>query len=179
MAQDPVVRRSKFLSLVLRHKPETVNITLDAAGWIEIAVLLPAVKMSRAQLDEILHENRKKRFELSPDGLRIRASQGHSVDVELGYEEKTPPETLYHGTSKNYFDSLRAHGILKRERHHVHMSPDVPTARIVARRRPNPIVLWIEADNMAADGFKFYLSTNGVWLTEHVPPKYFDVLDLT
>lgn len=176
MSKDPLVRRSKHLSLVLRHDPASVGLTLDAAGWVEVEKLLPAMKMTREQLNEVVHENNKKRFEFSSDGTKIRASQGHSVDVELGYEEKTPPERLYHGTSKDILDVLMREGLKKMQRHHVHLSPDVATALVVARRRANPTVLEVFAQTMVSEGHKFYLSTNGVWLTEHVPPGRFDVL---
>ncbi len=192
MSKDPLVRRSKHLSLVLRHDPASVGLTLDAAGWVDVAKLLPAMKFTREQLDEVVHENNKKRFEFSPDGLKVRASQGHSVDVDLGYEEKEPPKALYHGTSKNLLAQLIDEGLKKMQRHHVHLSADVPTALNVARRRSGPpMVLEVFADMMHAAGFKFYLSTNGVWLTEHVPSKYlsrpaidgaapgFDMLDKT
>lgn len=176
MSKDPVVRRSKHLSLVLRHDPASVGLTLDAAGWVEVDKLLPAMKFTREQLDEVVNENNKKRFEFSPDGTKIRASQGHSVEVDLGYEEKAPPERLYHGSSKDILDVLLREGLKKMQRHHVHLSPDVATALIVARRRANPIVLEVFAQTMVSEGHKFYLSTNGVWLTEHVPPGRFDVL---
>lgn len=176
MSKDPIVRRSKHLSLVLRHDPTSVGLTLDAAGWVEVEKLLPAMRFTRAQLDEVVHENNKKRFEFSSDGKMIRASQGHSVDVDLGYEEKTPPTRLYHGTSKDLLDILMREGLRKMARHHVHLSPDVDTALIVARRRKNSIVLEVFAQTMVGEGHKFYLSTNGVWLTDHVPPGRFEVL---
>lgn len=176
MSKDPVVRRSKHLSLVLRHDPASVGITLDEAGWTDVPKLLTAMKMSREQLEEVVENNNKKRFEFSPDKSRIRASQGHSVDVDLGYEEKTPPERLYHGTSGTILHLLQQEGLKKMDRHHVHLSPDVDTALVVARRRQSPIVLEVSAQTMASEGHKFYLSTNGVWLTDHVPPGRFDVM---
>ena len=180
MSKDALVRRSKHLSLVLRHDPASVGLTLDGAGWADVDKLLPAMKLTREQLEEVVRDNNKKRFEFSPDGAKIRASQGHSVDVDLGYEEQTPPKTLYHGTSKSLLDTLIVEGLKKMQRHHVHLSVDVPTALTVAKRRPGaPMVLEVWADRMHADGHKFYLSTNGVWLTDHVPSKYFDLLDMT
>jgi putative RNA 2'-phosphotransferase len=179
MSKDPLVRRSKHLSLVLRHDPGSVGLTLDSAGWVDVAKLLPAMKLTRVQLDEVVRDNNKKRFEFSPDGLQIRASQGHSVAVDLGYEEQAPPKTLYHGTSKKLLDDLIVDGIKRMARQHVHLSKDVETAVDVGRRHGPPVVLEIWANKMHADGYKFYLSTNGVWLTDHVPSKYFDMLDVT
>ncbi len=183
--RDPLVSKSKYLSLILRHKPETVGLTLDPHGWIGVSDLLKAMKWSMEDLEHVVADNNKKRFEFSEDKLRIRASQGHSVEVDLAYEEKIPPDVLYHGTSRDILHILEKEGLKKMQRHHVHMSPDVKTALIVARRRKNPIVLeiWtnmpeVEGD-MFRDGFKFYLSTNGVWLTDHVPSAYFRVLDMT
>src|SRR5438067_2105819 len=120
---------SKFLSLVLRHKPEEVGIVLDAAGWVGVEEVLAAcgrhgVAITRAELDEIVAGSDKQRFAFSDDGARIRASQGHSVQVELGYEPADPPPTLYHGTVEKFLPSIRENGILKGERHHVHLSPD-------------------------------------------------------
>jgi putative RNA 2'-phosphotransferase len=153
-----------------------VGLILDAAGWVEVEKLLPAMKFTREQLEEVVHENNKKRFEFSVDGKMIRASQGHSVEVDLGYEEKDPPNCLYHGTSGEILDVLLREGLKKMRRHHVHLSTDVNTALIVARRRRKPIVLGVFAQKMRNDGYKFYLSTNGVWLTDHVPPALFEVL---
>jgi putative RNA 2'-phosphotransferase len=153
-----------------------VGLILDTAGWVEVAKLLPAMKFTRDQLDEVVHENNKKRFEFSADGTKIRASQGHSVDVDLGYEEKEPPKTLYHGTSGDILDVLMREGLKKMARHHVHLSQDVDTALLVARRRKSPMVLEVFAQAMVGAGHKFYLSTNGVWLTDHVPSGRFGVL---
>jgi putative RNA 2'-phosphotransferase len=177
MSKDPLVHRSKHLSLVLRHDPGSVGLTLDGAGWVEVAKLLPAMKFTRQQLDEVVKENNKKRFEFSSDGLKIRASQGHSVEVDLGYQEQEPPERLYHGTSGDLLKVLLVEGLKPMDRHDVHLSASVEDARAVAKRRRNPVILEILADTMTKDGFKFRLSTNGVWLTEHVPPKYCSVLE--
>jgi len=177
VSNSPLVRRSKHLSLVLRHDPASVGLTLDKAGWVSIVTLLGAMKMTREQLDEVVQRNDKKRFDLSADGAMIRASQGHSVDVDLGYEEQAPPERLYHGTSADWVPSILRTGLDKRERHHVHLSVDEPNAMIVARRRPRPIVLRILAAEMVKEGHKFFLSTNGVWLTDVVPSSFIVVPD--
>ena len=128
--------------------------------------------MTPEQLREVVETNDKKRFEFSPDGLRIRASQGHSVEVELGYQPAAPPETLYHGTAARNLESIRRQGLLKGQRHHVHLSADPETATNVGQRYGRPLVLKIDAAAMHAAGRIFFVSTNGVWLTECVPPEY-------
>lgn len=174
---DPklLVKTSKRLSLVLRHKPESVGVKLDAAGWTDVDGLLRAMRISREDLNKVVADNNKKRFEFSGDGKRIRASQGHSVDVDLGYEPSDPPDVLYHGTYANALDSIFKTGLDKRDRHHVHMSKDVATAQQVGQRRGDVRILLVNAAAMVRDGFKFYVSTNGVWLTDHVPAKYLSV----
>jgi putative RNA 2'-phosphotransferase len=176
------VATSKFLSWVLRHAPGEVGLTLDAQGWVTIDDLLAAAaahgrKLSRADLDEIVAWNPKQRFALSDDHTRIRANQGHSVDVELGYEPATPPEHLFHGTVTAALPDIRAIGLHRMSRHHVHLSADAATARTVGLRRGHPIVLIVAANRMHRDGHAFFLSANGVWLTEHVPPPYLQIPD--
>lgn len=176
---DPKIltRKSKHMSLVLRHDPASVGLTLDSAGWVEVDLFLAAMKMTRDELNAVVAENSKKRFEFSDDGFRIRASQGHSVEVDLGYEETLPPEHLWHGTSASALSAIQEKGLLKMDRHHVHLSVDEPTALNVARRRSGPsVMLRVRATEMHTDGHKFYVSTNGVWLTDHVPPKYLETL---
>jgi putative RNA 2'-phosphotransferase len=165
---------SKFLSLVLRHKPEEVGLALDPAGWVDVDVLLAAISrhgdpISRADLDRIVATNDKKRFAFSDDGRRIRASQGHSVEVELGYEPIVPPELLYHGTPERFVPSIRAQGLLKGQRHHVHLSDNPTTATAVGQRRGKPVILTIKAGEMQRGGHAFFRSANGVYLTDHVP----------
>ncbi len=164
-----LVKISKRLSFVLRHDPASVGLTLDFAGWIDTEILLKALHLSREDLEQIVAENTKKRFEFSSDGQRIRASQGHTIEIDLGYGETTPPEFLYHGTSEDSLSTIFTSGLLKMNRHHVHLSADQDTARIVARRRPNPTLLSVGAFAMSQAGHRFYLSTNGVWLVDHVP----------
>ena len=173
------VRNSKFLSLVLRHRPDLAGITLDAAGWVDVDELLAGCEragraITRAQLEEIVATNDKKRFEFDDDHARIRASQGHSVEVDLGYEPADPPAILFHGTAERNLESIRRHGLLRGRRHHVHLSADEATAAAVGRRYGTPVVLTVDAARMAADGLAFFLSTNAVWLTAHVPPEYLD-----
>jgi len=168
------VKRSKLLSRILRHDPGGFGLTLDEAGWLDVAALLGVVTyMSRQDLEDVVADNDKKRFEFNEDKTRIRASQGHSVEVGLGYEEREPPETLYHGTSTRFVEAVfESGGLQKMARHHVHLSADLATALIVANRRRPAIILTVQAGVMHADGYKFYLSTNGVWLTDSVPKTY-------
>jgi putative RNA 2'-phosphotransferase len=170
---------SKFLSLVLRHQPETVGIKLDEAGWVPVDELLDALAahgqpLTLEELQEVVDTNDKKRFTIQ-DGY-IRANQGHSVPVDLQLLEAEPPELLYHGTVPRFLDRIREKGLLKGERHHVHLSPDRETAVKVGKRRGLPHLLTVRAGQMHGDGYKFYLSANGVWLTDHVPPQYLDGL---
>jgi putative RNA 2'-phosphotransferase len=173
------VRLSKFLSFVLRHKPQTIGIQLDSAGWVGVAELLRActehqVTVSRADLDQVVANDEKSRYEFSPDGLLIRASQGHSIAVDLGYEVKEPPEFLYHGTVARFIEAVRAEGLKKGQRHDVHLSADRETACQVGRRRGEPIILRIRSREMHQAGYQFRLSTNGVWLTDHIPLPYIE-----
>lgn len=171
------VATSKFLSLVLRHRPEVIGITLDAEGWVPVEDLLAASArggraITREQLDAVVRTNDKQRFAFSADGTRIRANQGHSLPIDLGLVSVEPPELLYHGTVSRFLESIRRDGLVKGNRHHVHLSPDIQTATKVGQRRGRPVVLVIEAGRMFRDGHKFYRSENGVWLTDAVPPGY-------
>jgi putative RNA 2'-phosphotransferase len=172
-----LVTISKFLSLVLRHKPQEIGITLDAEGWVPVDELVAAAarhgqSISREQLDEVVATNDKKRFTFSPDGRLIRANQGHSVEVDLGLVPVEPPELLYHGTVERFLDSIREKGLIRGKRQHVHLSADRETAARVGQRRGRPVVLVVEAARMHNDEHVFYRSENGVWLTEAVPVKY-------
>lgn len=174
-----LVKDSKFLSLILRHKPETIGIRLDDSGWVEIDNLLEALArhkrpLTREKLMEIVATNDKKRFAISADGKRIRASQGHSLDIALGYAPCVPPAVLYHGTASRFRQSIEDRGLLKGDRHHVHMTASVDTARAVGSRHGKPVILSIDAGAMHRDGYEFFLSDNGVWLTDHVPASYID-----
>ncbi|HEV2802350.1 MAG TPA: RNA 2'-phosphotransferase [Pyrinomonadaceae bacterium] len=172
-----LVRVSKFLSLVLRHQPERIGVELDGAGWVAVADLLAACgahgfPLTREELEMVVRENDKQRFALSEDGARIRASQGHSVRVELGYAPRVPPAVLYHGTAAHLIASIKERGLVRGRRQHVHLSVDAATAMKVGARHGRPRVIEVESGRMHADGCEFYLSENGVWLTEHVPAKY-------
>lgn len=171
------IHLSKFLSLVLRHRPGLVGITLDSAGWVAVDELLAAINahrrtVTREQLEFVAANCEKQRFAFNEDRTRIRASQGHSVEVELGYSPATPPDLLYHGTVDRFLSSIRGAGLVKGKRHHVHLSRDIETAMKVGDRRGRAVILTIDAKTMAGDGLTFFVSDNGVWLTDRVPPRY-------
>jgi putative RNA 2'-phosphotransferase len=179
MNEKETIRTSKFLSLILRHEPERVGLKLDEAGWAGVSELLDAVNrhgisLTLEGLKQVVATNDKKRFAFSEDGLRIRASQGHSLEVDLQYEPQTPPELLYHGTPERFVESIRRAGLNKGERHHVHLSPDPQTATKVGQRRGRPVVLTIRTGDMHRAGHQFFLSANGVWLVEHVPGQFIE-----
>lgn len=172
---------SKFLSFVLRHQPREIGIEPDAAGWVAIAELLEKAgragrAITRAQLDEVVATNDKKRFAISEDGLRIRASQGHSIAVDLELPPREPPAVLYHGTASRSIASIMRTGLERRARHHVHLSENTATATAVGTRYGIPVLLRVDARAMAADGHVFRCSDNGVWLVEEVPVKYLEVV---
>jgi putative RNA 2'-phosphotransferase len=175
--KDQHKHNSKFLSLVLRHEPELVGITLDEAGWVGVDELLAGCArrgraISPEELLEIVRTSDKQRFALSEDGTRIRANQGHSVPVELGHEPATPPEVLYHGTAERHLAGIRREGLKKGARHDVHLSERVETAGAVGSRHGKLVLLEIAAGRMHREGFAFSRTPNGVWLTDHVPAEY-------
>ena len=152
---------------------------MDRQGWAEIDRLIELANaqgkaLSRALIEEVVKNNSKQRFAISEDGQRIRASQGHSTEVELGYEAQEPPAVLFHGTTAAALPAIRQEGLQKMARHHVHLSAEVETARNVGGRRGTPVILTVDAARMHRDGHRFYVSANGVWLTEQVPPEYLD-----
>lgn len=166
---------SRLLAYVLRHHPESIGITLDAAGWVAVDELLAAAArhghpLSAQALREILDAPGKRRFEV--DGGRIRAAQGHSVAVDLGLAPVPPPAVLYHGTVARFLPAIRAEGLLPGERNHVHLSADTATATAVGARRGRPVVLEVDAAGMHAAGHEFFRAANGVWLTARVPPAF-------
>lgn len=173
------IQRSRFLSLILRHRPERVGIQLEAGGWVEVDRLLAACRQQgmpfdRATLERLVKTNDKQRFSFNEDGSKIRANQGHSVTVDLGLKPLKPPKWLYHGTARQFLSSIQKQGLLRRSRHHVHLSGDYKTAIRVGQRHGQAVVLKVKAGEMAADGYAFYHSANGVWLTETVPPRYLE-----
>ena len=172
------VRLSRRLSLVLRHRPETAGLTLDANGWVPVADLLAALRISRADLDVVVEHNDKSRFAIAAgaDGVeRIRANQGHSrrVNVDLDLPLARPPAVLFHGTPRGNLAPILREGLRPQDRQHVHLSPDVATALVVGRRRTREVVVFaVEAAAMAGAGHVFHRSENGVWLTAAVPPDF-------
>ncbi|WP_369196837.1 RNA 2'-phosphotransferase [Streptomyces djakartensis] len=175
MDERRTVKVSKYLSRHLRHQPERIGLTLDEAGWVEIDTLIAAAtahgfRFTRDELDQVVATNDKRRFAV--EGSRIRASQGHSVEVDLGLSPVTPPAHLYHGTVARHLEAIRTEGLRPMNRHAVHLSPDRETATRVGARRGRPVVLGVDAAAMHRDGHVFQVSENGVWLTEAVPPGY-------
>lgn len=174
------VKISKFLSLVLRHNPALIGLEMDTNGWVSVTELLDKMKakgyaISMGELNCLVDTNSKKRFAFSDDFEKIRANQGHSVEVDLGYEKQVPPPVLFHGTAAKNLDLILKGGIKKMNRHHVHLSQDVATAQKVGMRHGKPVILKVEAKGMAEQGFDFYLSNNGVWLTDFVPAEFISV----
>lgn len=174
-----LVKTSKFLSLILRHKPENIGIELSSQGWVNVETLIKALNeygksINRELLDEIVYTNDKQRFAYSPDGLLIRANQGHSIEVDLELDSIDPPQNLYHGTAEKYIIKIRKHGLVKKNRQYVHLSALKETAFNVGKRHGKPVILMIEAEKMRNDGYSFYLSKNGVWLVDHVPYPYIE-----
>ena len=168
---------SKFICLILRHKPNTIGITLDRNGWANTQELLNGLNtagksINMEQLITLVNIDNKNRFSFNLDKSKIRANQGHSLSVDLGLTESVPPDLLYHGTSEKFIDSIKQNGIQKRTRQHVHLSTDIEKAIAVGKRHGNPVVLKINTKQMFLDGYKFYLSENGVWLTDNVPYQY-------
>ena len=176
-----LVRISKYLSLHLRHRPERLGLELGPGGWVEVDRLLAAAArdghpLTRAELDEVVRGNDKQRFSFDASGTRIRANQGHSVEVDLQLEPAEPPAVLYHGTGAGSASAIRREGLRKMRRHHVHLSADVQTAQRVGARHGRPVVFAVDARALRRAGHVFYRSSNGVWLTDHVPPAFLQPL---
>jgi putative RNA 2'-phosphotransferase len=174
MSEKQIKTISKFLSLILRHSPQTIGLQLDEQGWADVTELLEKAAqqhqgITREILDEVVHTNDKKRFAFNEDGSRIRASQGHSLSVDLDLQRQEPPELLYHGTVSKFIEAIKNEGLQKMSRQQVHLSRDKETAMKVGRRRGAPVILIVKAGQMHRDGHSFYLSANDVWLTDQVP----------
>lgn len=167
---------SKFISLILRHKPETIGITLDEHGWANVDELIAGVvkthPIDMAILEQIVAEDEKQRYSFNEDKTLIRANQGHSIPVDVELEEKQPPEFLYHGTGEKYVSSINEQGLIPKSRLYVHLSSDEATALKVGQRHGKPFIYKVKSAVMYKDGYKFYRSVNGVWLTKSVPVKY-------
>lgn len=182
MEQTRLVKISKYLSKHLRHAPERLGLTLAPGGWVNVDELLSACaahqfSFDRAELEEVVAASDKQRFSFDDTKTRIRANQGHSVDVDLQLEPQIPPGTLYHGTGEPSVPAILRSGLLKMSRHHVHLSREMETARKVGMRHGRPVILAIDTTAMQQAGFTFYCSDNGVWLVDEVPPQYLKVLD--
>ncbi|MCR5662909.1 MAG: RNA 2'-phosphotransferase [bacterium] len=180
-AQDTKLKEiSKFISLILRHKPEAIGITLDEHGWANTDELIRGINKTRrfdmAMLEKIVAEDEKKRYSFNDDKSLIRANQGHSMPIDAELEEKEPPEILYHGTASRFADSIDKQGLKPQSRLYVHLSADTETARKVGARHGKPIIYAVKSQAMRSAGLKFYLSVNGVWLTKSVPPQYLEKL---
>jgi putative RNA 2'-phosphotransferase len=176
MPADPV-QLSKFLSFILRHKPDAIGLVLDEQGWVGIDDLIAkadaaGTRFGRGDLLHVVETSDKKRFTVSPDGLRIRAAQGHSVSVALGLQACEPPPALYHGTATRFVESIQSEGLKPQQRQQVHLSRDEAAAHRVGQRHGKPVIFVVDASRMHAQGFSFYLADNGVWLTDHVPPEF-------
>ncbi|MER0437944.1 RNA 2'-phosphotransferase [Emticicia sp. W12TSBA100-4] len=174
MSNTNITQISKYLSLILRHQPQSIGLVLDPNGWADVDELLnkSKLKFSFQQLVEVVEKNDKQRFILSDDQTKIRANQGHSIKIDLDLTPQIPPPILYHGTVEKYLDSIRTEGLKKMNRNHVHLSKDIETAQKVGNRRGIAIILKIDAEAMNNDKILFYCSENGVWLTDNVPTKY-------
>jgi putative RNA 2'-phosphotransferase len=179
MKEQDIKSISKFLSLVLRHAPETIQLELDKNGWANVDELIQkwnqyGKKIDFELLEEVVETNDKKRFAFNDNLTQIRANQGHSVEVDLNLIESTPADFLYHGTVEKFMNAIKKEGLQKMSRQHVHLSNDLETAIKVASRRGKPIILKVNAPKMIENGFKFYLSENKVWLTNYVPIEYIE-----
>jgi putative RNA 2'-phosphotransferase len=176
MSKNKLTKASKFLSLILRHKPDEIGLTLDAEGWAPISEIIDKsqskMPLTKELIEQVVSTSDKQRFKLSDDGLMIRANQGHSIKVDLKLSPKEPPAILYHGTDSRFMDSINQEGLKPGQRHHVHLSTDIATATAVGKRYGKVVILEIDAEAMQKQGYKFFLSDNNVWLTENVPPQF-------
>lgn len=177
LSEKEINNTSKLLSLVLRHEPSYLGIELDEEGWTDIDFLINKIQQKGTKIDfeslsNIVETNNKKRFAFNEDLTKIRANQGHSVEVNLNYESIIPPEILFHGTASRFSDSIKETGLIKQSRLHVHLSSNEETANKVGQRHGKPIILKIKAFEMAENGFVFHLSENNVWLTDNIPTDY-------
>lgn len=167
---------SKFMSLILRHKPETIGISLDEHGWANVDELIAGISKTRnfnmSILEEIVETDNKQRYSFNEDKTLIRANQGHSIPVDVELEETEPPEILWHGTGEKFVTSIEKQGLIPKSRLYVHLSKDRDTAVNVGKRHGKPVLFIVKSGHMCRDGYKFYLSKNGVWLTKNVPVKY-------
>jgi putative RNA 2'-phosphotransferase len=181
MDKSRSIKISKYLSQHLRHKPESIGLKLESGGWVDVENLLTACAthqfpITRVELENVVTESDKQRFSFNETKTRIRANQGHSIEVDLQLQPQIPPNVLYHGTAKQFLSSILESGLQKMSRHHVHLSPDIETAKKVGSRRGSPVILRIDAVAMHTDGIIFYRSDNGVWLVDFVPVEYLQII---
>ncbi|SHJ66958.1 putative RNA 2'-phosphotransferase [Rubritalea squalenifaciens DSM 18772] len=179
-----LVKKSKFLSLVLRHDPSAAGVALDENGWVLVSELLGGaaergMQISLEELEEIVETNEKKRFSYCQDSGRIRARQGHSVEVDVELKAVSPPDSLYHGTAERSLPTIMKEGLKRMNRQHVHLSSCEKTARHVGARHGKPVILKVNAKAMYEDGHLFYLSENHVWLVDFVESKYLSLADFS
>ncbi|WNO10879.1 RNA 2'-phosphotransferase [Teredinibacter sp. KSP-S5-2] len=181
MEDKKLKKGSKFLSYVLRHKPDEIGLELDAQGWALVSDLIVLTKdrkpqLTRKLIEEIVAGCEKQRFTLNDSGNKIRANQGHSIEVDLELAPQEPPEVLYHGTASRYLGEILSKGLVKRNRHHVHLTKDKSTASNVGQRHGKVVILKVDALGMYNSGYSFYVSKNGVWLTDEVPVEFMEVM---
>ncbi len=179
MSKSKDTEVSKFISLILRHKPESIGISLDEHGWADVKELIDGINKSNHTLDmerleRIVAEDKKQRYSFNEDKTLIRANQGHSIPVDVELKEVEPPETLYHGTGEKYTSSIDEQGLIPKSRLYVHLSGDEQTAKNVGTRHGKPVIYTVKSGQMQRDGYIFYRSVNGVWLTKEVPVKYLE-----
>ncbi|NRT36070.1 putative RNA 2'-phosphotransferase [Clostridium beijerinckii] len=180
MMSNKDMRISKFISLILRHKPEEIGLTLDEYGYINTSDLINGLnkkghKVTISDIERIVAEDGKQRYSFDNDKTKIKANQGHSIKVNLELQAVEPPEVLYHGTATRFMDSICREGIKKQSRQYVHLSADIETATKVGKRHGELVIFKISSEQMNKDGYKFFLSENKVWLTDYVPAKYFEI----
>lgn len=167
-----LTRISKYMCLILRHRPDAIGITLDEHGWANVDELLNGLEINMSELEFIVKTDDKQRYSFNEDKTLIRANQGHSIPVDVELEEIKPPEYLWHGTGEKYVWDICSKGLISKSRLYVHLSSDTETAITVGKRHGSPAIFRVNALKMHQDGFKFYLSKNGVWLTKNVPVEY-------
>ena len=179
MSKNRLEELGKFISLILRHKPEVIGISLDEHVWADVSELLEGMnrmgkQIDREMLEQIVETNNKKRYSFNSDKTLIRANQGHSIPVDVELPQKKPPLILWHGTAEKYVSSIEKQGLVPKSRLYVHLSGDVETAKNVGSRHGKPVIYRVHSGNMEQDGYPFYQSVNGVWLTKHVPAVYLE-----
>ena len=173
---------SKYICFVLRHHPEDIDISLDNHGWANVDELIAGIARSkdkefnRETLEKIVREDNKQRYSFNSDGTKIRTNQGHSIPVDVELEKKEPPEILYHGTAEKYVESINKSGLVSKHRLYVHLSNNIETATDVGSRHGKPVIYEVASREMYNDGYDFFISVNGIWLTKEVPIKYLRII---